>query len=421
VRVLLLAGKGGAGTTTVAAATALTAARAGIKTLLLSTDASPLRDVLSLRPGALRSTGRPVAREVPLEVEAGLAVLQAEPSAPAGGSYGDLRRDVSHVLDAAGTQGVEAEDLLRLTGLEDLTFLCSLREQVADGPWDLVVADVAGGDRGMRLLSAPAGLGRALDRLAAPQRRLGLRRLGPGALLARSLARLRRELDAVRGVLQAPASSVRLVMAPERVGLAQARRAFTSLTVQGLVVDGVIANRVLGADAGSRSWVSSRTAAQSGVLAEADEAFAPLRVQRLPDLPVGPVGTDALADLGANLLDGLASSPRHTGRSAALDGMLASADTGARPHVRPAGDGYELVIAAPFAHARDVQLSRDGDELRLGVQGTWRIFDLPPVLRRCVATEAQVGAGRLVVRFRPDPALWPAPSVAGTPPTEGEQ
>jgi arsenite/tail-anchored protein-transporting ATPase len=416
VRVLLLAGKGGAGTTTVAAATALTAARAGIKTLLLSTETS-LSDVLALQPRAVESTGSQGARQAPVEVEAGLAVLQLDPSAEPAASLGDLRRDIGQALDAAGARGLEATDLLSLTGLEELGSLCSLSQQVADGPWDLVVADVGGGSRGLRLLGAPDGLARALDRLAAPQRRLGLYRLGLEALAARALDRLRTQLDAVRDVLHAPTCSVRLVMTPGSVGLAYARRALTSLTVQGFVVDGVTANRVLPAGGESPSWMSSGAAAQAGVLAEADEAFAPITVQRLPYLPIDPVGPDALAQLGAHLLAG----PERPGQSTGLEGLLTSPVSGAAARVRAVDGGYELAVAAPFASARDVQLLRDGDELRLGVQGTWVVVPLPSVLRRCVATGAQVGAGRLVVRFRPDPSLWPVGSADATAAGEGEQ
>jgi len=414
VRVLLLAGKGGAGTTTVAAATALTAARAGIKTLLLSTETASLHDVLGVLPGPLEPAGRG-ARPVLLEVESGLAVLQTDPALPDGA----LHRDVGHVLDAAGVPGLPASDLLGLTGLTKLTSLCSLREQVAHGPWDLVVADVAGAERALRLLSAPDDVVRALDRLAPPQGRLGLARLGLGALVGPSLARLRADLEGTRELLHAPTSSVRLVMAAESAGLAWARRAFTSLVVQGFVVDGVVANRVLGPGADPTAWASSRAAAQSGVLAQADEAFAPVAVQRLPDLPAAPVWPDAVARLGAALMVGLAAEVGSSDPAAGLERLLVP-PVGARQQVRRVADGYELVIPAPLLSARDVQLTRDGDELRLGVQGAWWVLTLPAVLRRCIAVDAQLGGGGLVVRFRPDPALWPARPGAETSAAEGE-
>jgi arsenite-transporting ATPase len=412
--VLLLAGKGGAGTTTVAAATALTAAHAGIKTLLLSTETPSLSDVLGVPTAALESAGRG-RRPGPVEVESGLEVLQPDSSVPADA----LHIDVGHVLDAAGVQGLPAADLLGLTGLTELTSLCSVCEQVADGPWDLVVADIAGGDRALRLLSAPDDAVRALDRLAAPQRRLGLARLGLGALVGRSLGRLRADLEGMRELLHAPTSSVRLVVAAESAGLAWARRAFTSLVVQGFVVDGVVANRVLGPGADPTAWASSRAAAQSHVLAQADEAFAPVAVQRLPDLPAAPVWPDAVARLGAALMVGLAAEVGSSDPAVGLERLLVP-PVGARQQVRRVADGYELVIPAPLLSARDVQLTRDGDELRLGVQGTWWVLALPAVLRRCIAVDAQLGGGSLVVRFRPDPELWPARPGAETSAAEGE-
>jgi arsenite-transporting ATPase len=166
--------------------------------------------------------------------------------------------------------------------------------------------------------------------------------------------------------------------------------------------------------------MSSRAVVQAGVLAEAEEVFAPVTVQRLPYLAVDPVGPDALSELGASLLGGPAGSERAAGRSDELENLLARPVTGAGPHVRQVPDGYELVIAVPLASARDVQLSRDGDELRLGVHGTSRVVALPSVLRRCVAVGAHVGAGSLVVRFRPDPSLWPVRSAARSA-AEGEK
>jgi len=421
VRVLLFAGKGGAGTTTVAAATALTAARSGIKTLLLSTEPSSLTDVLALRPGAVDPTGPRAARHVPLEVEAGLAVLQPDPSAEPDGPVGDLRRDLGRVLDAADGRGLGAGDLLSLTGMDALGSVCSLSEQVADGPWDLVVADVGGGGRGLRLLGALGGLVRALDRLAAPQRRLGLHRFGVEGVLAGAAYRLRERLAAARDVLHAPTSSVRLVTTPDLVALAQARRAFTALTVQGLVVDGIVANRVLPAGEEGPSWISARAAAQTAALAQADEAFASIAVHRLPYLPTDPVGPDALTQLGEHLLDGAGEPEPSARRTARFESLLTPPDSRPRPRVRRVAGGYELVLAAPLLSARDVELLRDGDELRWGVQGTWAVVDLPSVLRRCVATGAQVGAGRLVVRFRPDSSLWPVGSAAAGSTAEGQQ
>jgi arsenite-transporting ATPase len=386
VRVLLFAGGGGAGTTTVAAATAVTAARAGIKTLLLSTDrASSLTDVLQRAPQGSAAGGehRPTR-----EVEPGLAVLRVDPPAVSA----TVERYVKHLPAGLGVGDLATVDLLALPGASEIVTLALLREQVSSGPWDLVVADVAGGGAAQRLLSAPDTALRLLDGQLPTERLLGLRRHGPSRLLARAVAGLREELCAARDVLRARTTSVRLVLAPQSLGLTQARRAFTALTVHGFVVDGVIANRV----------VANRAVAQDRVLAEADESFAPLRVRRLPQLPAEPIGPDALAALGTTLLEGQA------GLTGEVERLLAAPVAATGPQVRRTADGFDMVLAAPFVTAPDVQLSRDDDQLRLRVQGTEAVVALPAVLRRCVATGAEVRAGRVVVRFRPDADLWPS-------------
>ena len=83
LRVLLFTGKGGVGKTTTAAATAVHAARAGLKTLVLSTDpAHSLGDALGTPLDG--SGGQPV------EVEPGLAAQQVDARARARRWWGEV-------------------------------------------------------------------------------------------------------------------------------------------------------------------------------------------------------------------------------------------------------------------------------------------------------------------------------------------
>jgi arsenite-transporting ATPase len=47
------------------------------------------------------------------------------------------------------------------------------------------------------------------------------------------------------------------------------------------------------------------------------------------------------------------------------------------------------------------------DDLIVGADGIRRRLRLAPVLRRCTVDGAELGGGLLVVRFRPDPEVWP--------------
>lgn len=383
MRVLLFAGKGGAGTTTVAASTAVAAARAGVKTLVLSTDPSPsLGELLGAdgRAGALQ------------EVEPSLALLQLDPTVELARAWSTPRPDLVGFVESLGIVAADVADVLTVCGAEPVQTLLALSEQVRRGPWDLVVVDAGTGPAALRVLTAADDLLRLVDRAWSPERRSGLVRGRPNPGVAGAVTRLRDELEEARSVVRSPSTSVRLVLTPDRSGLSHARRTTTALTARGVAVDGIVANRVMRDDEG---WPPGRMSAQRDALAAVDSSFRPRKVWRSPYLLAEPTA-EAVAAAGELLLSG----------PGAIDELLAPVSH-PTSQVRSTGDGFDLVVPLTFATAADVGLSRDGDELHLAVAGTRHVCTLPSVLRRCLVTSAIVADGRLVVGFEPDPALWP--------------
>jgi arsenite-transporting ATPase len=117
-----------------------------------------------------------------------------------------------------------------------------------------------------------------------------------------ALERLHADLDDVRAVLTGPETSVRLVLTPESVVLAEARRAYTFLTLFGYSVDAAIVNRVFpenGADEWRRAWVES----QRRQLQDAADSFAGLEIRTSVYRASEPVGQDDLLDLAASVYD----------------------------------------------------------------------------------------------------------------------
>jgi arsenite-transporting ATPase len=199
-----------------------------------------------------------------------------------------------------------------------------------------------------------------------------------------AVERLHRELDEVRDLLAGPRSSVRLVMTPESVVLAEARRSYTTLSLFGYRVDGVVANRVFpgeGADAWRSGWVE----AQAEVLTQVRESFTGLPVWQSEYCHVGPVGLEALADLSRRLYDG--SEP------------LAMPDGEGPVRVTREGRRTLLRLALPFVSSAEVDLARNGDELVVTVASYRRLLTLPTGLARHRITGARVEAGELQVRF----------------------
>ncbi len=401
-RVVLVTGKGGVGKTTTAAATAVRAARSGRRTLVMSTDAAhSLGDALDvdLRAAETWRDSR--------EVEPGLHALAVGAHTGVEADWQVVRDYLLDVLDAMGVDPVVADELTSLPGAEEVTALAALAHQVESGDWDLVVVDCAPTAETLRLLALPEVLGWHLDRLLPAQRRL-LTVLRPAASAAAgvpvpgpevlTVVRAWRELMVgVRALLTSPRASVRVVLTPERVVVAESRRVLTSLSLHGYAVDAVVVNRLLPAalPGDTDPWRVAWTSAQAAGLERVRESFHGIPLLRAPYLAGEPIGPDAL--------DELAAATTADGRSA--PDLLADVDV-PRMRVEAEGADFVLTLPLPLVSAGEVGMSRREDDLVISVAGQRRVVTLPSVLRRCVASDASVGNGELRVRFERDEELW---------------
>jgi arsenite/tail-anchored protein-transporting ATPase len=330
----------------------------------------------------------------PVQVAPLLYVQQVDAQLRFEQSWAEIQGYLLSVLEIAGVDPVAAEELTVLPGAEEVLALLELRLHALSDDWDLIVVDCAPTAETLRLLALPEALGWYMTRVFPVERRV-VRALRP--VLSRAagvpmpddgvfgaVERLHAELDEVRALLTGPATSVRLVLTPEQVVLAEARRSYTTLSLFGYRVDGVVANRVFpagDADAWRTQWVT----AQSDVLAGVEDSFAGLRVWRSEYRPSEPVGLEALGELAAHLYgdsDPLAVPP-------AREPLRITRSSG----------GAVLHLRLPFVVRGDVDLARDGDDLVVTVAPYRRLLTLPAGLARHRVAGARVEDGELRVRF----------------------
>lgn len=402
MRVVLFTGKGGVGKTTTAAATAVQAARKGIKTLVMSTDsAHSLGDALGVDLATTALDAGPV-----VDVESGLCALQLSAAHSVRRSWRSVQDYLLTILNAVGVDPVVADEVTELPGADEIVALLELRAQVESGPWDLVVVDCAPTAETLRLLALPEALTWHLEKLMPAQRGL-LRTLRPAAQAAAglplpgvdvvgTLRRWRESLRDIQSVLTAESTSVRLVLTSEKVVIAESRRTLTALGLHGVAVDQVVVNRVFPeADAGSThgGWLAGWNEAQQRGLSEVRQSFDPLPIVITPYLSQEPVGTEALAALAE-------------ARSGDIRDVLMTPSVHVMS-VRPEGGGYLLTLPLPLVAAGEVDLKRRDDELLICVGAHRRVLALPSVLRRCFVTGATVRDATLRVRFLPDEKVWP--------------
>jgi arsenite-transporting ATPase len=388
-RVLLFTGKGGVGKTTTAAATALCCADAGRRTIVLSTDpAHSLADAFDVPLGPLASP-----------VVSNLWGQQLDAQDRLEDAWFDIQAWLLEVLRWAGVDAVEAEELSVVPGLDEVFALADIRHHATSGEWDVVVVDCAPTAETLRLLSLPDVLswamqrlfpmGRAVNKVVAPvvSRLTSLPMAGDEVLGA--VQRFYDRLDGVKDLLADPArTSVRLVVNPERMVIAEARRTHTYLSLFGYGVDAVVANRLL-PDEVVDPWFKAWKEAQAEHLATIDTGFAPVPVLRAGLAAEEPVGVERLRALADVVYGDLDPSQRlHTGEPF---------------HVDAEGDDLVLRLPLPGATHDDLDLSQLHDELLVRVGPYRRAIVLPDSLRRRSVVGASLDGGTLAVRFAKEP------------------
>lgn len=386
MRTLLITGPGGSGRTTVSAATALTAAREGVETLVLSADRTDtLGTVLGVPTGASPVPAAPHLTAWRPDAAAGFRTDLA--------AFQDRARNV---LDLLGASRLDAEEVTPLPGAEELALLRALRDAALSERFELLVVDLPPVSQALALLALPEELRRYLRRLLPPERQAAralrpvLGRLAgvpmPGEWLYETAARWDVELAAVEAVVADPGTSVRLVAEPGPAGADAVRDAVLGLAVRGLAVESLVAGRVL-PEAPAGSWLAGPVAQQRKVLDEWEEKY---DVHRAAHLGRDPRGPDDLAELAV---------PGAAPATARVEWPVTD---------RLAEDGMLVWhIPLPGAVRDELELIRRGDELVLTVGPFRRVVPLPSALRRCSVDGAGLRDGELRIRFVPDPALWP--------------
>jgi arsenite/tail-anchored protein-transporting ATPase len=389
VRILLFTGKGGVGKTTIAAATALQAARSGQRTLVCSTDpAHSLGDAFDVPLG-----DAPAA--VPGVAHGALHAQQLDARARLEESWAEVREYMTALLDWAGADAVEAEELAVIPGLDEVFALADIRTHAQSGDYDLLVVDCAPTAETVRLLSLPDVLGWYMQRVF-PAHRQATRAVRPvlsrlvtipiaGDRVFNAMRRFYDRLDGVRDLLtDGEVTSARLVVNAERLVVAEARRTFTYLSLFGYHVDAVIANRLL-SEGITDPWFETWKSTQRRHLEWIRDAFVPVPVLRAELAGHEVVGVDRLSDLATEIYD--AADP--AARMSRVEPF----------RVEAAGDSLVLSMQLPFVDRDDIELGRNNGELLVAVGSHRRAVVLPESLARRQVSGARMTDGRLEVEF----------------------
>ena len=385
MRVILVTGKGGVGKTTVSAATAIRSAELGYRTLVMSTDPAH-----SLGDAFEESLG-----DAPTRVIDNLDAQQIDSQTRLEESWGPVRDYLTKVFDWSGLEGVEAEELTVFPGMDELFSLATVREHVSSGNYDVVIVDCAPTAETLRLLSLPEVMAWYMDKLFPVSKQVA-RVVRPVLSKMSSLpvadeqvfdtiATFYDRLDGVREILGDPeVTSARLVMNPEKMVIAEAKRTYTYLGLFGYAVDSAIVNRML-PETVTDPYFDEWRQIQKGHMEDVAEGFADVDIRTLRLFDKEMVGVDRLRIVGDELFG-------DTDPTARL--------SEGRPfRVEDDGDDVVLVVGMPFAEHDELDVMRHHHELIVTVGQYRRSIVLPDSLKRRKVLRANLADGELRVTF----------------------
>jgi arsenite-transporting ATPase len=362
VRLVLYTGKGGVGKTTTAGATAACAAARGRRTLVASADAAhSLGDVLECPLGPK-----------PREVAPGLDAIEIDARVEMLRHWGRIREYLVSMFEYHGIDAVVAEELALLPGAEEITTLLAVEEYARSSSYEFVVVDCAPTDSTLRLVTLPDIAHRflrillpvmaAVSGVATPLvRRLVSTPLPDSKVFRDADELLYRHLTALQKRLTDPATSVRMVVTPERMVIDEARRAHTDLALFEVGCDAVVMNRLL------------------------PEAAAPVPVLAAPLEEDEIAGIEQLTAHGERIF-----------ADAAPDAVLSKAP---RVCFTRAGAEYLAIVPLPNADPHQLGVVKVADELTITTGSRRRSLKLPRRFASLHLTAARLDGPSMKVAF----------------------
>jgi len=386
-RTILYTGKGGVGKTSVAAATALRCAKAGLRTLVVSTDpAHSLSDSLEAELGGS-----------PTQCGDGLWGQEVEAQAEMERHWEAVQDWMGDLLAERGVDRISAEELTVPPGMDELFSLLEIKRHHEEDEFDAIVVDCAPTGETLRLLSFPDVANWWLEKVFPWERRLvsaarpfarGLLDIPlPSDAVFEDVQRLVENLVAMNAILRdRSTTSLRLVMNPDRMVVKESMRTFTYLNLYGYLTDAVVVNRVLPNEA-AEGYFAPWHEAQQEQMELVRSAFAPVPLLLASHLEREVVGVEMLDRLGGELFggrEGEASQLQH--------------EEIARELVSENGRAT-LRLPLPGASKAEIELKKIGLEVIVRVGPHKRTIMLPAALAAHRPRAASFEAGTLEVSF----------------------
>lgn len=385
-RIILYTGKGGVGKTTVAAATALQAAKKGHRVLVISTDAAhSLRDVFDQELGP---EPKKVAKNVyAQEIDVYYSVDKY---------WGKLTSYIQSLFNWMQVDDILAEEFSVFPGMEEVASFLWVYNHYKENQYDVIIVDTAPTGETLKLLSLPDVARWWLVKVFPIERRV-LKVIRPAVKVVTDMPlpeedtydaveNLFSQLNSIHQIFSDPdITSIRLVLNLEKMVINETQRAYTYLNLYGYPVDSAIVNRVMPKEL-DHPYFNQWKEFQKNYMKDVKELFNTIPIHEAPLLPKEILGKDALLEFGKALYS---------------DKDPTQIFYKGKPYeILKEGGSYSMILKLPFVSKEEVKLHQVGNELTIQIENQRRNIFLPKFLAKLNVDKANLENGVLKVTFK---------------------
>lgn len=285
VKFVFFSGKGGVGKSTMSCATAVWLAKAGYRTLLVTTDPAPnLSDIF----------GQTIGHQImPIEGLENLHAIEIDPDKASEEYRERIVAPLKELLDEKNMNVIREQ--LKSPCVEEVAAFDKFIEFMDDPGYDVVVFDTAPTGHTIRLLELPSGWTETLNENAATC-------IGPGASL--QLAKVKYE-KAIGYLQDQKRTSFVFVLKPENSSLLETKRSTDELSRLGIATSFLIINGILPIEACTDDFFRKKKADEEGIISRIATEFPSLENIYYPLRDAEVSGLDLLLNVGSFIYDGI--------------------------------------------------------------------------------------------------------------------
>jgi arsenite-transporting ATPase len=387
MRIILFTGKGGVGKSTNACATAALASAMGRKTLLVSSDlAHNLADILNI-PSA----------DGTVKLSENLTVLEVDILDEIKENWDSIQKYTVDFLSYLEMDSVVAEEIALIPGLDALFLLTRILREIESGEYDLVVIDCAPTAGSLRLLTLTDSSSNKMNRIVQIERsilklirpfgkRIGsMKKLIPEDELYVTFGKIIEDIGRLGVMLRDPeTSSVRLVLNPDKIAIAESKRTYTYFSLFGFPVDGIFVNKLLPAEL-ENSYFHEWCRVQQDQMKQVRQSFLDTRIISIKHYENEPIGLACLEEMGKEIYGTLDPAA-----------VLSNVNTVA---FKKQNGKVVLSIILPNLDKASLDIGRKYNDLLINAECYSRVFSLPDTLANTAIEAANYENSRLNIYF----------------------